>query len=223
MSTPAPIDLSLHVISEADPERGIDHLHVARATVEGGAGIFQLRDKDRPPDEMEPLAREATAVCRGGGTACVINDFPEVALRAGAAGTHVGQEDLPLREALGLCLPHGLLVGASATNLAEVLAAEAAGAHYIGLGPIFATPSKADAAPPIGLEGLEAICRRTSVPVVAIGGVNRENAGAVIEHGAAGVAVISAVTHAHDMAEAVRELRHLIALALARRENGDTS
>ncbi|GAB4259708.1 MAG: thiamine phosphate synthase [Thermoleophilia bacterium] len=208
------LDLSLHVISEERPARGRSHLDVARAACAGGAGVFQLRVKGGSPPDVLALARAAVATCRAAGVACIVNDFPEIAAAAGAAGSHVGAEDMPLDLALALAERHGLVVGASATTLEEALRAQAAGAHYLGVGPIFPTGSKPDAAPPLGLEGLRAVCARVRLPVVAIGGIGLEQVREVIAAGAAGVAVISAVTTSDDMAETVRELRRQVDAAL---------
>jgi thiamine-phosphate pyrophosphorylase len=106
----------------------------------------------------------------------------------------------------------------SVDNVEQALQAERDGADYLGAGPIFATPTKPDAAPPIGLDGLAEICRRVSIPVVAIGGITAENAGAVIAAGADGVAVVSAVVAAENVEEAARRLRQVVEKARLRPE-----
>jgi thiamine-phosphate pyrophosphorylase len=111
----------------------------------------------------------------------------------------------------------GKIIGVSVDNVEQALQAERDGADYLGAGPVFATPTKADAAPPIGLDGLAEICRRVSIPVVAIGGITAENAGAVIAAGADGVAVVSAVVAAEDVEEAARRLREAVETPHARR------
>ena len=126
----------------------------------------------------------------------IVNDDVEAALELGADGVHLGRDDPGAERALGA----GLLLGASAASVDEARAGEALGAAYIGAGPVWATPTKPDADPPIGLEGLAEICRAVSLPVIAIGGVDASNAGDCIRAGAAGVAVVRAA----DDAAAVR-------------------
>jgi thiamine-phosphate pyrophosphorylase len=170
-----------------------DDLETAQAAVEGGATIVQLRLKAASTDEVVErgrLFRELPATF-------VVNDDVEAALRLGADGVHLGRGD----EGAERALERGLLLGLSASSVDEARDAEARGATYVGAGPVWATPSKMDADPPIGLEGLRQICAAVSIPVVAIGGIDASNARACIEAGAAGVAVIRA---ARDSA-AIRE------------------
>jgi thiamine-phosphate pyrophosphorylase len=128
-----------------------------------------------------------------------VNDDVEAAIELGADGVHLGRDEPGVERALA----EGLLLGLSASSVEEAAAAEAAGAAYVGAGPVWATPSKRDADPPIGLEGLAAICEKVSIPVVAIGGVDATNAAACIEAGAVGVAVIRAATDTKAIHEAL--------------------
>jgi thiamine-phosphate pyrophosphorylase len=157
-------------------------LDTARAAVDAGATVVQLRVK-APTDEV--VARGAGF--RGLGVTFVVNDDVEAALELQADGVHLGQGDPGADRARGA----GLLLGRSAVTLEQALAADA---DYLGVGPVWETPSKDDADPPIGLDGLREICAAVAVPVVAIGGVDAKNAAACIEAGAAGVAVIRAAT-----------------------------
>jgi thiamine-phosphate pyrophosphorylase len=141
----------------------------------------------------------------------------DIALAVDADGVHVGQDDMPAPLARKLMGP-GKIIGVSVDNVEQALQAERDGADYLGAGPIFATPTKPDAAPPIGLDGLAEICRRVSIPVVAIGGITAENAGAVIAAGADGVAVVSAVVAAENVEEAARRLRQVVEKARLRPE-----
>ena len=157
-------------------------LETARHAVAAGATVVQLRLK-APTDEI---------VARGRGfrdlaATFVVNDDVDAALALEADGVHLGQDDPGAEQAREA----GLLLGRSVTSLAEALAADGA---YLGAGPVWDTPSKADAAPALGLDGLREICAAVSVPVVAIGGIDASNAGACIAAGAAGVAVIRAAT-----------------------------
>jgi thiamine-phosphate pyrophosphorylase len=149
--------------------------------------------------ECQPMARKF-------GAALFVNDRVDVAMLFGADGAHVGPEDLPALAARRLLKPPALL-GVSAGTLAEAKRAVKDGADYIGVGPIFATRTKADAGAPLGTDALAAIVRAVSVPVVAIGGIDHENVAAVGATGAAGAAVVSAVVSAPDMAAAARALK----------------
>jgi len=155
-------------------------LETARRAVAAGATVVQLRVKG-PTDEIV----ERGAGFTGLGVTFVVNDDVEAALVLGADGVHLGQGDPGASRARA----RGLLLGRSVTTLEE---ARAADADYLGAGPVWETPSKADAAAPIGLAGLRAICSASQVPVVAIGGIDASNAAACIGAGAAGVATIRA-------------------------------
>ncbi|MFN2451407.1 MAG: thiamine phosphate synthase [Candidatus Dormibacteria bacterium] len=156
----------------------------ARRAVEGGATVVQVRLKSASTAERASLARAVRAL----GTTVIVNDDVDAALQAGADGVHLGQSDAGLGRAVGA----GLVVGVSAASQDQAREAEGAGATYLGVGPIWPTPSKLDADPPIGLPGLTAVARSTSLPVIAIGGVDAGNAASCLRAGAAGVAVIRA-------------------------------
>ena len=166
----------------------VEDLETARVSVAGGATVVQLRRKDASTDELVEAGRP---FCELDAT-FVVNDDVDAAIQLGADGVHLGRDDPGAERALEA----GLLLGLSASSLAEAQAAERSGAAYIGAGPVWATPSKADADPPVGLEGLAEICAAVSVPVVAIGGVDATNAADCIRAGAAGVAVIRAARDA---------------------------
>jgi len=203
------MDWSLYVITDAKLSCGRSHLEVIRAAIAGGATIVQYREKEGTTRQLVKEAHALRELTRQNGVLFIVNDRVDVALAVDADGVHVGQDDMPAILARRLMGP-GKIVGVSATNLEEALQAERDGADYIGAGPIFATPTKPDAAPPMGLDGLAEICRRVSVPVVAIGGINEDNATAVIEAGADGVAVVSAIVAAPDVEAAARRLREAV-------------
>ncbi len=188
-----------------------DSLEVARAAISGGASVIQLREKEASTLRMVEVGRHLRELTREAGVALVVNDRVDVALAVDADGLHVGQDDMPAGLARRL-VGSDRILGVSATSLEEAVRAEREGADYLGVGPVFPTSSKADAAPAMGLEGLRAITARVSVPVVAIGGVNAESVDAVMAAGAAGVAVISAVVSAPDVEEAARRLSERIRL-----------
>jgi thiamine-phosphate diphosphorylase len=173
----------------------VEDLETARAAVEGGATVVQLRVKGASTDGVVERGHGFREL----GATFVVNDDVDAALRLQADGVHLGREDAGAERAVGA----GLLLGTSAGSVEQAQAGEAKGAGYVGAGPVWATPSKADADPPIGLDGLAAICSAVSVPVVAIGGIDPSNAGDCIRAGAAGVAVIRAATEARALRTAI--------------------
>jgi thiamine-phosphate pyrophosphorylase len=173
-------------------------LDTAKVAVEGGATVVQWRLKDVPTLDVVERGRATRSLCARHGVTFVVNDDVEAALMLGADGVQLGRED----EGAERAQAHGLLLGLSATNLGEARKLEAA-ADYLGVGPVWDTPSKADAAPAIGIDGLREICAVVSVPVVAIGGIDESNAAACIEAGAAGVAVIRAARDAAALRQAI--------------------
>ncbi len=149
--------------------------------------------------EVVERGRATRSLCARHGVAFIVNDDVEAALMLGADGVHLGRSDVGAERAK----EQGLIVGLSAWSVDEATAA--ALADYIGAGPVWATPSKTDADPPIGLDGLRAICEAVSVPVVAIGGVDASNAADCVRAGATGVAVIRAVGDAANIRRAIDE------------------
>ncbi len=207
----------LYVITDTVLSRGRSALEIARAALEGGADAVQLRDKSSPALNLCRLASEIQPMARKFGALFVVNDRVDVALVAGADGVHVGPEDLPAREARRL-LPRPVVLGVSAGTREEARKAEREGADYVGVGPIFPTATKPGAGEAIGVARLAEIVRAVSIPVVAIGGITRDNVAEAIAAGAAGAAVVSAVVTAEDMAASARALKRLI--AEARRSGG---
>lgn len=198
-------DFSLYVITVEVPEKKRSHLSVAEASAKGGATIIQLREKIRDFKEIVKIGRAIKSISDAKDIPLVINDYLEVALEVDAAGLHVGQSDIFIAEARKK-MSYNKVIGVSASNLNEALLAVEAGADYLGVGPIFPTPSKEDAAEPIGLKGLTKIRNQVNIPIVAIGGINLKNVVDVIRAGADGVAIISAVAGVEDMEKATFEL-----------------
>lgn len=176
------------------------------AALRGGARLVQVRAKDLPARALLALAREGVASARAQGGLLLVNDRPDVALLAGADGAHLGQEDLPPRDARR-ALPASALLGLSTHDDGQVEAASGEPVDYVAIGPVFPTSTKADARPTVGLDGVRSARARTRLPLVAIGGITADNARAVIEAGADGVAVLSAVLAGDDVEAAVRRLR----------------
>ena len=180
---------------------------VCARAIDGGVTFLQLREKHLDRDAILAQARTLAALCRERAVPFVVNDSIELALASGADGVHLGQSDLPDRDVRALIGPDRIL-GISAGTVAEAVAAEAAGADYIGVGAVFPTGTKEDAKPmPLAL--LRDICGAVSIPAVAIGGVNRDNIRTLPGSGIAGVAVVSAIFAAADKTAAAAELRVL--------------
>jgi thiamine-phosphate pyrophosphorylase len=178
----------------------VDALETARIAVEGGATVVQWRLKDVPRVDVVERGRATRSLCARYGVPFVVNDDLEAALMLGADGLHLGRRDQGAEAAK----EHGLMLGLSAATLDDARAAGGL-ADYIGAGPVWATPSKADADPPIGIDGLREICAAVSTPIVAIGGIDASNAAECIRAGAAGVAVIRAARDAAALRRAIDE------------------
>ncbi len=187
-----------------DPGAALPVVDQARAAAQGGAWAVQLRDKNASDAELVTLARVLLAALRPLGVKLIVNDRLEVALEAGADGLHMGQGDGDPAQARARLGP-GKLLGLSIETL-DQCARIPPGVDHIGAGPVRATASKPDHAAPIGLSGLAAIAARASVPALAIGGIGPGDAAAVKSAGAAGMAVVSAVTRAPDPEAATRHL-----------------
>lgn len=187
--------LRLVVILDPSAARGRDLAAIAAQAAGGGATSLQLRAKHATGEECAALARAILAAA--GAVPLIINDRLDVALATGAAGCHLGADDLPLTVARGMS-PAGFILGASAGNLEEARAAAAGGADYLGIGPIHPTGSKADAGGAIGVAGFARIRAAGKLPCVAIGGISAADVPALLAAGADGVAVISAVLGADD-------------------------
>lgn len=200
------IDWALTVITDRVLSGGQSQVDIIRAAIAGGATVVQLRDKDASTREMIELGRALRQLTRAASVPLIVNDRLDVALAVEADGVHVGQSDMPADLARMLIGPT-LILGVSAATPEEARRAEADGADYLGVGSIFTTGSKADAGAPVGLDGLAAVAAVTRLPLVAIGGVGPGRAGVCIRHGAAGVAVISAIVGQLDPEGAARLLR----------------
>jgi len=176
----------------------VSDLATARAAVEG-ATVLQLRKKDLPTPGLVDEGLPFRHLCKLHGVAFVVNDDVEAAIALGAEGVHLGRDDPGAEKAISA----GLMLGTSASSVEEARAGEAVGATYIGAGPVWETPTKLDADPPIGLEGLTWICEAVSIPVIAIGGIDATNAADCLSAGAAGVAVVRAAADAKAINEAL--------------------
>jgi thiamine-phosphate pyrophosphorylase len=178
---------------------------LAAAMLEGGARFLQLRWKAAPSGPLVAVARECVRLCHARGALLVMNDRVDIALASGADGVHLGQSDLPLAAARALLGPHAI-IGVSTHDLEQARGAAARGADYVAFGPIFATGTKETGYTPRGLEELRRVRGVVERPLVAIGGIRRENAASVLACGADAVAMISELCAAPDPAVRVREL-----------------
>ncbi len=208
--------LRLYVLTDRGLSRGRSEIGIVQAALAGGATAIQLRWKTGPLAEAVRAGRVLRELCWEAGALFVVNDRVDLALALEADGVHLGVEDLPLVEARRLAGDR-LVIGFSPSTLEEALAAERAGADYLGVGPVYGTATKADAGPAVGIEHVRQIAHAVSIPVVGIGGITAGNARPVIEAGAAGVAVISAVVAADDPRAAAAALRAAVDEVLASR------
>jgi len=183
----------------------LDHRRIARDACAGGARVIQYREKSGSRRELLETAAAIRRLTRESGSLFIVNDFLDIALLTQADGVHLGQSDVPLARARELA-PEHFIVGVSARNLEEALAAAAAGADYIGIGPVFPTPTK-DEDPPIGLAALREVVDRVKIPLVAIGGIDLDNMAELHALGVRSVAMVRAFQQ--DTAEAVRRVNRL--------------
>jgi thiamine-phosphate pyrophosphorylase len=205
-------DPTLYVITDRAIGHGRPLEDLVAAATRGGATAIQFRDKAQPARAMLETGRRLVEITRHAGVPLIVNDRLDVALVLDADGVHVGQDDIPVAEARRILGPRKI-VGASAATVDEARQAEADGADYLGVGSIFPTPSKPDAGQAIGPAALRPIKAAVAIPVVAIGGIDHANAGAAIRAGADGIAVISAVMAAEDVAGAARRLLEAVLAA----------
>jgi thiamine-phosphate pyrophosphorylase len=203
--TMQPIDYSLYLVTDRGLALGRPLEEIVMAAVNGGVTCVQLREKDCSSREFFDLALSLRFKLEKRRVPLIINDRLDIALAAGAAGVHLGQSDLPLEYARKVGRA-GLVIGISANSTAAAVEAERRGADYIGLSPVFSTPTKTDTAEPMGFKGIEKIRKAVRIPLVGIGGLNAENAGEAIRHGADGIAVVSAIMSAPDPEEAAAKL-----------------
>ncbi|MEJ7845648.1 MAG: thiamine phosphate synthase [Acidimicrobiales bacterium] len=183
----------------------VDSVALAEAALGGGAAVIQVRTKAGTDRDRLALAVAVVERCRAAGAGCVVNDRVDLALAAGADGVHLGADDIAVERARAVAGP-ALLIGGTARDPAAARRLVADGADYLGVGPVWATVSKVGLPAPIGLAMLRAVATAVDVPVVAIAGITAARVADVLRAGAAGVAVIGAVTGAADPEAATREL-----------------
>jgi thiamine-phosphate pyrophosphorylase len=205
------IDYSLYLVTDRHLALGRDTVSIVRAAVRGGVTCVQLREKHGSTRLFIEQARAVRELLNSleATIPLIVNDRIDVALAVGADGVHLGQSDMDIRDARRLAGP-SMIIGISAESVADAVRAESEGADYLGISPVFATPTKTDTAPPLGLEGVAAIRAAVALPLVAIGGINADNAAAIIRAGADGVAVVSAIVSAVCPRSAAASLKQRI-------------
>jgi thiamine-phosphate pyrophosphorylase len=204
-----PIDWALYLVTDRRLAGARPLEELVRAAVRGGVTAVQLREKECRTREFVELARGLKAILSPAGIPLIINDRVDVALAARADGVHLGQSDMEYRDARALLGPDAI-VGLSVETTAQAGEVEALDADYLGVSPIFPTPTKTDTAAAWGTEGLAALRKTSRHVLVAIGGINAANAAGVMHAGADGIAVVSAICEARDPEEAARQLRRAV-------------
>lgn len=206
------VDYSVYLVTDRELARGRTTLEIAAAAIRGGVSCIQLREKTCSTREFIDEALAIRSLLARHEIPLIINDRVDVALAVKADGIHLGQKDMPCSMARQL-IPENMIVGISVESLDDAIAAQKDGADYLGVSPIYPTPTKTDTAQALGLEGLRSIRSEVNLPLVGIGGLNADNAAAVIYNGADGVAVVSAIVAADDPEAATRDLIEIVRLA----------
>ncbi|QIG50716.1 thiamine phosphate synthase [Nordella sp. HKS 07] len=214
-----PFDLSVYLVLDPVLCRDLSMVETTRAAVAGGVTMVQLRDKDAGTARMIETGRALLAVLAGTGVSLIVNDDVEAAIAIAADGLHVGQEDMPAAAARHLIGPDKIL-GLSIETPDAARAVADAPVDYVGIGPVFATPTKADHKQPIGFGGLAELVALCRLPAVAIGGLKAEHAAPVITAGADGLAVVSAICGRFDPRAEAQRIAEAVRTARARRNGG---
>lgn len=211
------IDYSLYLVTDRSLSKGRSTAEIVAAAVAGGVSCIQLREKSCGTREFMNEALALQPLLKSRDIPLIINDRLDIALAIEADGVHLGQSDMPIGMARKIA-GDSLIIGISAESVDDALRAEQEGADYIGISPVFSTPTKTDIAPPLGLEGVRQIRALVDIPLVGIGGIHSDNAESVLAAGADGIAVVSAIVSAADPAGAAKKLKTLIDQVLAQKD-----
>jgi len=199
------IDYSLYLVTDRPLCLGKDLVDVVKAAVAGGVTMIQLREKDASTREFLAVGLKIKKILAGTDVPLIVNDRVDIALALEAEGVHLGNHDMPYEKARKI-LGEDRIIGFSAESVEDAVHASRLGVDYIGVSPVYTTPTKPELETGLGLEGLREIRSVTRLPLVAIGGMNASNCREAIESGADGVAVVSAVCSATDPGRAARAL-----------------
>lgn len=208
----------LCLITDTSIIRGLSLQETVQKAILGGLKFLQYRAKNLPPSISYETAKGLRRLTQDAGVTFIVNDDVSLALAVQADGVHLGQEDLPIREARRI-LGDQSLIGVSTHSVQEALAAEKEGADYIGLGPIYPTMTK-QTRPPLGCGVIREVTGKVRIPIFAIGGINLTNLKEVLEAGPTGVAVISAILTSSDITQATRTFLQTIASVKSARRSG---
>src|SRR3990167_7528226 len=192
----------LYVITESAISRGRSNEFVVKEAIKGGAKIIQLREKQWDKNRIREEAIKLLKICRKNNALFIVNDYVDVALEIGADGVHLGQSDMSISEARKIC-GNKLIIGLSTHSIKQAVKADKEDVDYITIGPIFKTRVKDYT---VGPEIIKEILKKIKKPLIAIGGINKDNIVEVLSQGAKSVAVISAVVAANNIEQAAKEL-----------------
>ncbi len=205
------IDYSLYLVTDRDLSKGRSLQDVIKAAVKGGVTIVQLREKECSTREFLEIAQDVSNFLKPLNIPLIINDRIDIALAVKADGLHIGQSDMPYELARKLMGPDAI-IGLSVESVQDALDAEKLDVDYLGLSPIYSTPTKTDIYHELGLDGIRDIRKISRHPLVAIGGINKANTAEIIASGSDGIAVVSAICSADDPAVAAQDLLEQITL-----------
>jgi thiamine-phosphate pyrophosphorylase len=206
--------LDLYLVTDPDLSLGRSHEYVVEQAVKGGVTIVQLREKSVSSRLFFQYAEALMKLLKPLNIPLIINDRLDIALAVDADGLHIGQSDLPYEIARKI-IGNEKIIGLSVETIDQVKEANQLSVDYIGLSPVFSTQTKKDINTPLGLEGIREIASFTKHPTVAIGGIHKENAASIIQSGADGIAVVSAIVSQEDVCRAAHELKHIVQQAKA--------
>lgn len=205
------IDLSLYLVTDRKMLKGFSLPKLVEEAVENGVTVVQLREKNASTREFIELATNLKKVLDPLNIPLIINDRVDVALATNASGVHLGQNDMPVSIARNLLGPKKI-IGLSVETREDLETVDALNPDYLGVSPVFSTPTKTDTINEWGLNGLKFISEQMDYSVVAIGGIGQENARSIMEHGADGIAVVSAICATEDPGQAAAALRKQVDL-----------
>jgi thiamine-phosphate pyrophosphorylase len=195
-------DNKLYVITESSISKGRGNEFIVREAIAGGAEIIQLREKNWGKDKVKEEAVKLLKICKENNVLFIVNDYVDIALEIGADGIHLGQSDIPIEKAREIC-GDKLIIGLSTHSVEQAIDADQEDVDYITIGPIYKTRAKDFTA---GVEIIKPVVDNVDKPVIAIGGINKENIDEVLKQGVKSIAVISAVVSADDARKAAEEL-----------------